>query len=65
MNCPPLSPTEIRQVLKRSVSRHVAAGLDHEAAVAATARECGASEYKVAALVSVERPPSGLALGAK
>ena len=65
MHGPPLSPSEIRQVLMRSVDRYVELGLDWDAAVAATAREYGATEYKVAALVDTERPPTGLVLVAK
>lgn len=65
MNGPPLSPFEIRQILRRSVSRHLATGRDREAAIAATAREFGATEYKVAALVKTEQPPTGLLLAAK
>lgn len=65
MNGPPLSPSEIRQVLARSIDRYLATGLDWDAAVAATAREFGASEYKVAALGETTRPPTGLALIAK
>ena len=65
MNGPPLSPSEIRQTLGRSVDHYVATGLDRPTAIAATARDFGASEYKVAALVATEQPPTGLILTAK
>lgn len=65
MNGPALSPSEIRQILGRSVDRYLAIGLDRSAAIAATAGEFGASEYKVAALVETEHPPTGLLLATK
>jgi hypothetical protein len=62
MNGPPLTPAEIRQILGRSVNRYLRAGLDRSAAIAATARDFGVTEYKVAALVETEHPPTGLLL---
>jgi nicotinamidase-related amidase len=65
MNGPSLSPPEIRQILSHSIDQYVATGLDWSAAVAATARDFNATEYKVAALVETQRPPTGLLLAAR
>jgi hypothetical protein len=62
MHGPPLSPSEIRLILGRSVDQYLATGLDRSAAIAATARDFDVSEYKVAALVEAEQPPTGLLL---
>lgn len=64
MHGPPLSPSEIRQILGRSVDQYLATGLDRSAAIVATARDLDVSEYKVAALVETEQPPTGLLLTA-
>jgi hypothetical protein len=65
MHGPPLTPSEISQILSRSVERYLALGFDRSAAIAATAREFGATEYKVAALLSAEHPTTGLGLVVK
>jgi hypothetical protein len=65
MNGPPLSPSEIRQVLGRAVDQYVAIGLDRSTPIAATARDFATTESKVAALVEAEQCPTGLLLTAE